>query len=84
VRRRCAVSEPDVRKVGVSSLSYSLLGGRKLLDRVGVGSDPAFDLLPGHWRGDGKCSRARRVGADRRRAAAVAKVIDRVDEGQSG
>jgi hypothetical protein len=51
--------------------------GRKLLDRVGIGRDPAFNLLPGHRRGDRESlARARRVGADCRRAAPVSQIVD--------
>src|SRR3954447_10535599 len=49
----------------------------KLLDPIGVWRNPTFDLLPRYRRGNGETlARARRPGADRGGAAAVAQIVD--------
>ena len=46
-------------------------------DRECIRADPALDLRPRHRRGDGESlPSARGIGADRRRAASVAQIVD--------
>jgi hypothetical protein len=51
--------------------------GSKPRDRECIWADPPLDLRPRHRRGEREAfPRARGIGADRRRAASIAQIID--------